>query len=109
VDSDFREEFFRVYQNDDVKEADEEPSPEISDVHLLNVELALPRDGERPEFARVTKRLRDEDGKPVGRASNNLVSDTRVFEVEYFDGHTTTMSANKIAECMFAQVDREGS
>jgi hypothetical protein len=73
------------------------------------MELALPRDGEGPEFARVSKRLRDDEGKPVGRASNNLVTDTRVFEVEYFDGHTTTMSANKIAECMFAQVDREGS
>jgi hypothetical protein len=73
------------------------------------MELALPRDGEGPEFARVTKRLRDDEGKPVGRASNNLVTDTRVFEVEYSDGHTTTMSANKIAECLFAQVDQEGN
>jgi hypothetical protein len=95
VDPDFRDEFFRVYHNDDIKEADEEPSPEISDLHLLNMELALPRDGEGPEFARVTKRLRDDDGKPVGRASNNLVTDTRVFEVEYSDGHTTTMPAKK--------------
>jgi hypothetical protein len=86
----------------------EEPSPEISDVQFLIMELALPRDGESPEFARVTKRPRDEDGNPVGRASDNLITDTRVFEVEYLDGHTTTMSANTIAECMFAQVDHEG-
>jgi hypothetical protein len=108
VDPDFRDEFFQVYQDDDIKEADEESSPEISDVHLLNMELALPRDGEGPEFARVKKRLRDKNGKPVGRASNNLITDTRVFEVEYFDGHTTTMSANTIAECMVTLVDREG-
>jgi hypothetical protein len=65
-------------------------------------------DGEGPEFARVKKRLRDENGNPVSRASNNLITDTRVFEVEYFDGHTTTISRNTIAECMFAQVDHEG-
>jgi hypothetical protein len=57
----------------------------------------------------VTKRLRDDNGKPVGRASNNLVTDTRVFEVGYFDGHTTTISAIKIAECMFAQVNQGGN
>jgi hypothetical protein len=83
VDPDFREEFFRVYQSDEIKDADEEPSPEISDVHLLNMELALPRDGEGPEFARVTKRLGDDDGNPIGRASNNSITDTRIFEVEY--------------------------
>jgi hypothetical protein len=72
------------------------------------MELALPRDGEGPELARVKRRLRDENGKPVSRASNNLISDTRVFEVEYLDGYTTTMSANTITGNMFAQVDHEG-
>jgi hypothetical protein len=109
VDPDFREEFFQVYQDEDIKEADEEPSPEISDVHLLNMELDLPRDGEGPEFARVTKRLRDDDGNPIGRASNNLITDIRVFEVEYADGHTGTMSANATSQCMFEQVDQEGN
>jgi hypothetical protein len=104
----FREEFFRVYQSDEINDADEQPSPEISDVHLLNMELALPRDGEGPEVARVTKRLRDDNGNPVGRASNNSITDTRVFEVEYLDGYTTTMWANTITENMFAQVDHEG-
>ena len=72
------------------------------------MELALPRDGEGPEFARVSKRLRDENGIPIGRANDNLMLDTRVFEVEYSDGYISTMSANAIAECMFAQVDQEG-
>jgi hypothetical protein len=73
----------------------------------LNKELALPRDGQGPEFARVKKRLRDESGNPVGRASNSLITDTRVFEVEYLDGYTTAMLPNTIAECMFEQVDHE--
>jgi hypothetical protein len=71
------------------------------------MELTLLRDGEGPEFARATKRLRDEDRNPVDCASDNLITDTRVFEVEYLDGRTMTMSANTIAECMFAQVDHE--
>jgi hypothetical protein len=73
------------------------------------MELALPRDGEGPEFARVTKRLRDNNGNPIGRASNNLITDTRVFEVEYADGHTATMSANVISQCVFEQVDQGGN
>jgi hypothetical protein len=51
------------------------------------MELALPREGEGPEFVRVQKRLRDENGNPVGRASNNLITNTRVFGVEYADGY----------------------
>jgi hypothetical protein len=108
-DPDFREEFFQVYQDDGIKEADASSTPEIADEQFLNMELALPRDGEGPEFARLKKRLRDEDGIPVGQANNNPVFDTRVFDVEYHDGHTTTMSANAISGCMFAQVDQEGN
>jgi hypothetical protein len=109
VDPDFRKELFRAYEDDGIKEADDESSPEISDVQFLNMELALPRDDEGPEFARVTKRLRDDNGNPVGRASNNLITDTRVFEVEYADGHTATMSATAMSQCMFEQVDQEGN
>ena len=44
--------------------------------------LALPRNGEGPEYARVTKRLRDKEGMPVGTANDNPILDTRVYEVE---------------------------
>jgi hypothetical protein len=66
VDPDVREEFYRVHQTDEMKVTDEELSSEISDIQFLNMELALLRDGEGPEFARATKRLRDEDRNPVG-------------------------------------------
>lgn len=108
-DEDFREEFFKVYQDSDIKEADDMPSPEIMDESFINMELALPRDGDGPEFARVKKRMRDSEGNPIGRASNNLAEDTRVFEVEFADGHTASMAANAISENLFAQVDQEGN
>ena len=75
----------------------------------LNMELALPRDGDGPEFARVTKRLRDNNGIPIGRAHDNPILDSRVYEVEYLDGHKASLTANAIAENIFAQVDEEGN
>ena len=63
----------------------------------VNMELAIPRDGEGPEFARVTKRLRDANGLPIGVANNNPILDTRMYEVEYPDGHTASLAANVIA------------
>ena len=64
----------------------------------LNMELALPRDGDGPEFARVTKRLRDANGLPIGTANDNPILDTRLYEVEYLDGHRAFLSAKAIAE-----------
>ena len=73
------------------------------------MEVALPRDPEGPEFARVTKRLRDANGIPIGTANDNPLLDTRIYEVEYLDGYKASLSANTIAENMFAQVDDEGN
>ena len=68
----------------------------------------MPRDGEDPALARVKKRLKDNEGRPIGRAHKNPILDTRMFEVEFQDGHTQAMSANAIAENLFAQVDADG-
>jgi hypothetical protein len=111
TDEDFREEFFKVYQDTGLLHAkDDEPSPGIADEELLSMELALPRDGdfEDPQLARVARRKRDRNGKPIGKAHNNPILDTRVFEVEFLDGQTSAMTANKIAENLFAQVDQDG-
>ena len=107
LDDDFREEFFKVFGDDNIKEADDF-SPEITDENFLNMELALPRDGEEPAYARVRKRMRDDNGNPVGRAHSNPILDTRMFEVEFLDGTTQALTANVIAENLFAQVDSEG-
>ena len=58
--------------------------------------------------ATVRKRVRDEDGQPVGVAHNNPMLDSRKYEVEYIDGHVEELTANLIAENLMAQVDEEG-
>ena len=108
ADIDFREEFNTIYNSDEVAEADNY-TPDILNDTYLGMELALPRDGEGPEFARVTKRLRDKDGLPIGTADDNPIIDTRLYEVEYLDGHKASLAANAIAENLFAQVDDEGN
>ena len=107
MDVDFREEFFKVYADEKIPEADDY-SPEVLDNLFLNMELALPRGGDGPEFARVKKRMRDDDGNPIGIANKNPVLDTRMFEVEFLDGTTAALAANAISENLFAQVDAEG-
>ena len=107
-DEDFREEFQKIYNDKNIPEADDY-TPEVLDDTYLNMEVALPRDGEGPEFARVTKRLRDANGIPIGTANDNPILDTRIYEVEYIDGYKASLAANTIAENMFSQVDDEGN
>jgi hypothetical protein len=107
-DPDFAEEFARTFDNPDIKEADEEFDPDSYDGYV-NMELLLDRPGAEPELARVTKRLKDKDGKPIGVAhGNNPILDTRLYEVEYKDGYKAAMAANTIAENLFSQVDGDG-
>ena len=47
------------------------------------MEIALPKDGESVQFAKVTKRLRDANGLPIGVARDNPILDTRIYEVKY--------------------------
>ena len=103
----FYKELARVITNDDIPEADDEFDPEVFD-NYVNMEIAIDRHDDGPEFARVTKRLKDKDGLPIGKASENPILDTRMYEVEYVDGYKTAMAANAIASNLFAQVDQDG-
>ena len=112
-DDSFDEEFFKLYQDDDLPEEEDaevtvESSPGIADDEFLKMELALPRDGDGPSLARVKRRKTDANGRPIGTANLNPILDTRLFEVEFLDGHTAAMTANAIAENLFAQVDEHG-
>jgi hypothetical protein len=77
------------------------------------MELALPRGdvdtGEHPTLARVKRQKLDANGVPIGVAHKNPILDTRVFEVEFLDGHTASMTANAIAENLFSQVEEDGN
>ena len=100
-DPDFAEEFKEVISNDEVKEADDAFTPDVDDTYL-NMELA-------PRLARVTKRLKDANGLPIGLANENPILDTRMYEIEYLDGERTSLAANNIAENLFEQIDDEGN
>ena len=75
----------------------------------LNMKLALPKDGESVLFTKVTKRLRDANGLPIGVAHDNPMLDTRIYEIEYHDSHKASFTSNTIAEKLFSQVDEEGN
>lgn len=45
----------------------------------LNMEVALPKDNNGPEFARVTKGLRDANGIPIGTAHDNPLLHSRIY------------------------------
>ena len=83
-DIDFVEVFHSVVSNSEIKEADEEVTPDTYDDWYLNMELAVPRgDNPNPQYAKVTKRLRDADGIPIGTANEIPILDSCMYEVEY--------------------------
>ena len=91
--------------NEHSQEADDF-TPEAMDEYL-SAELLLPH-GDQMQRARVIKRQRDEAGLPVGRADSNPILDSRLYEVEFPDGATETVTANLIAENLYSQIDEEG-
>ena len=105
-DEDFMEEFMRVYSNPEVSEQDAY-TPDSYDPHI-GMRILLDRGGNKPEMATVKKRLRDEDGNPIGVAHENPVVDTRLYQIEYADGHTVPVAANVIVENLFNQVNDDG-
>ncbi len=108
-DADFQEEFDNIVNDPTAPEADDSFTPDVFGDTCLNVELATPRDSDGPEFAKVTKRSRDKDGLPTGKANDNPILDARMHQVECSDGHKASLAANAVAENMFAQVDDEGN
>ena len=111
-DQAFIDEFNRVIDDEALKHVDDK-APSLNEFGesdaYLNMELGLPR-GEDDSLlrARVIKRVRDDEGNPVGIPSNNPLLDSRQYEVEFDDGTTEVMTANIIAENLLAQVDEEG-
>ena len=97
-DLDFVDEFHSVVSNNKIKEADEEFTPDTYDDRYLNMELAVPRgDNPNPQYAKVTKWLRDANGIPIGMANKNPILDSRMYDVEYQDGMKASLAANYIA------------
>ena len=101
-DQDFVEEFQRVFTADEIPETDELFDPDSFDQYI-NMEVALDRPGvEHPQLATVTKRIKDNDGNPIGKSNKFAVLDTRQYEIEFKDGYTEALSANLIAQSIFS-------
>ena len=92
--------------NEDIPEADDIFDPEYFD-NYVNMELALDRHDNGPEFARVNKRLKEKDGRPIIIVADNPILETRMYEVECDNGYKTAMTANAIASNLFSQVDQD--
>ena len=73
------------------------------------MEVSLTRDGEGPEFSKVTKRFQDSNVITIGSANDSPPLDTRVYEVEHLDCHKAALVANTITYNVFAHIDDEGN
>ena len=89
--------------------ADADFTPDVFGDTYLNIGLEILRDGDRTKFSKVTKRLGDKDGMPIGRSHNNPILYTQIYEVEYKDRNKASLAANAIAENIFSQVNGEGN
>ena len=101
------------YYDDEHQEAttDDPPeqlssTPQIGD-NYLNLELMLPRGGTLAR-GRVTEHKRDHKGNIIGGSNANPILDTREYEVKFVDGDVTELTANAIAESMYAMCDKNG-
>ena len=105
----FKEEFRRVIDNEDVKDAEDLTMNEIGERDpYIGMKLGLRHADEELTHARVKRRKLDAEGRPVGTSHNNPLMDQRQYEVEYIDGKIEVLTANVIAENLLAQVDDEG-
>ncbi len=59
--------------------------------------------------AKVISRKRGADGEPIGIAHTNPILDTRVYNVQFEDGHAECYAANIITENVYTQVDPDGN
>ena len=85
-----------------------EPTPDLPTDTYLNASIVLPR-GDKLVRGKVVSRKRDVDGNPIGREHQNPILDSRQYEVEFPDGEVTELTANVIAERMYAQCDKDGN
>ncbi len=57
----------------------------------------------------VKARKRDLDGNPIGCQSDNPILDTQLYDVKFPNGEVTPLTANAIAQAMYAQCDVDGN
>jgi hypothetical protein len=98
----------------DIGDADPDPdhadltvTPEVSN-NYIGVDLLFPKGGTMTK-RHVTAGKRDANGNPKRRANPNPILDTCEYTVIFDDGDVTDLTANLIAESMYAQCDPNGN
>ena len=56
---------------------------------------------------RVTEHKRDHKGNVIGRSNANPILDTREYKVKFEYGYFTELTADVIAESMYAMCDKK--
>ena len=74
---------------------------------LIQAEVILPH-VEELLAAKVIRRTLDENGKIMGKHSDNPILNTLMYDAEIPDGTIRPYAANAIADNIYAQVDSEG-
>ncbi len=107
----FNDEFKSAVLDEKISEADADFTPDVFDDTYLNTEKAIARgagESEDVQYGRVTKRLRDAEGRPIGTANDNPLLDTREYSVQFLDGNTEAIAAKLIAQHLYSQIDNKG-
>ena len=108
-DKDFAKEFSEVISDEKIPEADEDFRPDTIGDTYMEKEVIIPDGADAANIGRVTKRLRDAEGRPIGAANENSLLDTREYAVGVRDGRVESLSANLvIAKNLYSQLDKEG-
>jgi hypothetical protein len=106
IDVDETEDHLEMWENDaEMPEADNDP-PEFLDNYISAHVLLLK--GDTFTKGQVIVRKHDIDGNIIGKPHTNLILDSRIYEVQFEDGHIEEYAANVIAESIYAQVDDKG-
>ncbi len=96
---------------------DKQPVPDIAEAdadgdwdydRYITAKVKLPHNGHHFAVGKVIARARDENGELVGKANENPLLDTSMYEVQFDDGTVERYHANIIAEHIYNQVDRDG-
>ena len=108
-EDEFTNEHNRIVSDPKVPDAGADFTPDTFGDKYLNKENAL-ADGEgRMHYGKVTKRLRDAEGRPIGMAADNPLLDMRAYTVKFPDGREESLTANLIAQNLYSQLDKEGN
>ena len=80
---------------------------EVND-NYVNASVVFPR-GDIYYRGKVMGRKIDADGNAVGKTNDNPILDTRKYCAEFYDGEVSELTANVIAESMYAACDDSGN